>query len=336
MQEQETHLPLPPEILHNREEDGHLFTYSVAAIESTVIKAQHTAEAWTRARVRTPKKLKKGSDGSTLIGLKLLLDRWLVAVYYEGVVHIYDTQPQASFTTGSRHTNPTNLDSHDAAVLRASLVLETNSYTSFSVAIDSTGHRLILALSHPRPYAFKFFSYVIFILMLCSRPHKIDIYQIELLDLSGETPTLNKVFYLIRSIPLPHYKVIQALDVANRVIIISTPGIVDVLKWDEDYNTEVLGRRGAIFRVNIEDIEGLVRKYHLWCTPSNICVVEWRCSSQTVRFIYPCPQNPLYRDPPLQELQTERTSRTCTEARVLPNISRSILIRVLKINKQNL
>ncbi|PPQ85243.1 hypothetical protein CVT25_010016 [Psilocybe cyanescens] len=239
LQEQETHLPLPPEILHNREEDGHLFTYSVAAIESTVIKAQHTAEAWTRARVRTPKKLKKGSDGSTLIGLKLLLDRWLVAVYYEGVVHIYDTQPQASFTTGSRHTNPTNLDSHDAAVLRASLVLETNSYTSFSVAIDSTGHRLILALSHPRP------------------PHKIDIYQIELLDLSGETPTLNKVFYLIRSIPLPHYKVIQALDVANRVIIISTPGIVDVLKWDEDYNTEVLGRRGAIFRVNIEDIEGL-------------------------------------------------------------------------------
>ncbi|KAH9479815.1 hypothetical protein JR316_0008410 [Psilocybe cubensis] len=209
LNEQAAYLPLPPDILHQREHDKHLLTFSENSIESTVLKGQRICDAWPRARLKTPIKL-KDTDGRLMwIGLNLVADRWLVATYHEGIIHIYDTK-------------------QGSPVLQRTVDLQEKGWTSFSVGIDPTEKRLIIALclSHP--------------------PYRIHIYQIELL-------AVNQAVSLIRIIILPHYKIIQALDIPNRLVIVSTAASVTTLKWDEDYDPEA---RDATFNVNAEDEGG--------------------------------------------------------------------------------
>lgn len=148
LQEQERYLPLPPEVLSvYRSEDESLRAYSTSVIESTVTSAEHTADAWPQPRSSVPTKIKREAVGATLMGLKVILDRWLVVIYFEGAVHLYDTHAagQSSNSSTTKHTR------RRPVVLRSSLFIETSLWTSYSLQLDCSCKILFLALSRSAP-----------------------------------------------------------------------------------------------------------------------------------------------------------------------------------------
>jgi len=149
LQEQEQYLPLPPEMLSiYRSEDEHLRAYPTSVIESIVTSVQRTADEWLRPRSGIPTKVRRESVGTgTLMGLKIFLDRWLVALYFEGAIYLYDTHAIGCSSDGGIKKNTT----HRPVVLRSSLFLETSLWTSYSLQLDSSCKTLFLALSRSRP-----------------------------------------------------------------------------------------------------------------------------------------------------------------------------------------
>jgi hypothetical protein len=148
LQEQERYLPLPPEVLSvYRSEDEHLRAYSTSVIESTVTSAQRTADAWPQHRSSIPTKIKREAVGATLMGLNVFLDRWLVVLYFEGAVYLYDTHAagQSSNSSITKHTRRRPI------VLRSSLFIETSRWTSYSLQLDCSCKSLFLALSRSAP-----------------------------------------------------------------------------------------------------------------------------------------------------------------------------------------
>lgn len=107
-------------------------------------QAQLTASRWPRPRTTVPYKLEREGPESTLMALKMFLDRWLVAVYSEGVVYLYDTQPTPTI-------NPHGEKNHQTAVLRSRLDLESGIWTSYAVSLDSTANKLVLATASSIP-----------------------------------------------------------------------------------------------------------------------------------------------------------------------------------------
>jgi hypothetical protein len=148
LQEQERYLPLPPEVLSvYRSEDEHLRAYSTSVIESTVTSAQRTADAWPQPRSSIPTKINREGVGATLMGLNIFLDRWLVVLYFEGAVYLYDTHATGQSSNSSRTENTR----HRPVVLRSSLFIETSLWTSYSLQLDCSGKFLFLALSRSAP-----------------------------------------------------------------------------------------------------------------------------------------------------------------------------------------
>ncbi|KDR67709.1 hypothetical protein GALMADRAFT_257992 [Galerina marginata CBS 339.88] len=234
LQEQLAYLPMPPELarIYHRE-DRLLQSYSTCTIESTVVKAQRTAAAWVMPRAVEPYKLKK-EVGSNLMGLRMFLDRWLLALYSEGVVHLYDTQPQGK----SRR----DIEGEIAPVLRASLIQEMpNLWTSFAARMDPSGETLVLALS-------------------CSlSPHVVEIFEINFASLPQGHMFLTDAFRLVRTINLPAYYLVQAIDMVERLLFISTQSVVEIINWsDEDYDlADLQDHQRKVMRVRPEDLEGL-------------------------------------------------------------------------------
>lgn len=99
-------LPLPREIYKTYHyEDTSLPSYPSEELERIVRYAKYTGDIWTKSRdppfrlhstpvitdgigevVETSRRRK----GSTLLGMQLFLDRWLLVVYAEGVANFYD------------------------------------------------------------------------------------------------------------------------------------------------------------------------------------------------------------------------------------------------------
>jgi hypothetical protein len=148
LQKQEQYLPLPPEMMSvYRSEDEHLRAYPTSVVESVVTSAQRAADAWPRPRSGVPTKINRESVGTTLMGLQIFLDRWLVALYFEGAVYLYDTHAARSSSDGDikKHTTC------QPVVLRCSLFLEASPWTSYSLQLDSSCKTLFLALSRSTP-----------------------------------------------------------------------------------------------------------------------------------------------------------------------------------------
>lgn len=80
--------------------------------------------------------------GSKLLGLEMVLDRWILAVYFEGAVRVYDVEPPRDIDTIGEGRIP---------VLRASLV-KGDAYMSYAVSMGPSGKTLFLSLAHPKPY----------------------------------------------------------------------------------------------------------------------------------------------------------------------------------------
>ena len=143
--QQRQYLPIPDDLLH--QEDFQLPNHTSSATESMVREAQLVADRWPCSRIGIPWKLERGRERlqSTLIGIEIFLDRWLLAIYSECVVYLYDTQPTPTI-------DPHGKKGHQApAILRSSLESKSNVWNSYGIALDRTTNKLILALSHSDP-----------------------------------------------------------------------------------------------------------------------------------------------------------------------------------------
>ena len=105
-------------------------------LERAVKMNQRTAYQWTQTRKCGPVKLTGGKTSSPLMGLKVLQDRWLVCVYNNASIQVWDLDNRKAHPTSVGHPPPT-------------LFLETTSsghlWMGFSAAID--GEHIIVALT---------------------------------------------------------------------------------------------------------------------------------------------------------------------------------------------
>lgn len=156
LEEQETYLPLPTELLNAyRHEDRHLHAYSDSIIESITTNAAHMSNMWRRPRLALSYRLERGPVGKTLMGMKLFLDRWLMIVYYEGAAYLYDTRPVyhpvQSSLPGSQFEPTGRTNTNSRPILRAELFLESGLWITHVAAVDSAEQRLFLSLSRSVP-----------------------------------------------------------------------------------------------------------------------------------------------------------------------------------------
>jgi len=143
LNEQADSLPLPLHILLPLHGDALLNNYSTLVIESTVKNMRRIADAWPRRRQGPLRRLPRERSGKTLLGLELFVDRWLLVIYGEGAVYLYDLQPLSG--NGNEHNREPELRTF--CLLQAS-----RQWTSYCAVVDHKGKELVVALSHPFRY----------------------------------------------------------------------------------------------------------------------------------------------------------------------------------------
>ncbi|GAW04486.1 hypothetical protein F5879DRAFT_948646 [Lentinula edodes] len=85
IQEQRTRLPLPPNAR------GNLEAWSTDALESLVISNELIDDLWLIPRETPPVKL-QNRRGELLLGLEIFADRWILAVYMDGYMDLWDAE----------------------------------------------------------------------------------------------------------------------------------------------------------------------------------------------------------------------------------------------------
>lgn len=97
-------------------------------------------------------------------------------------------------------------------------------------------------------------------LSIFCRPHLVEIYQLNLLDLSSKPLDNKKVFDLIQTLVLPSHKSVKGINTTERLLILSSSSDaqIEIVKWDESYNEQVLNPQRPVFKLNTEDLEALV------------------------------------------------------------------------------
>ncbi|EKM82030.1 hypothetical protein AGABI1DRAFT_126380 [Agaricus bisporus var. burnettii JB137-S8] len=124
------------------------FTFSgtspVVDIENAVVSTHRVAQAWPRRR-REPFKVKP-TMGTMLIALEMFLDRWLLLVYGDGSLHLWDTAFES-------------LDSDSRYKVCAELIDKTADisqpvWVTCSAQVSDDGQKLIVLLNGPSRHAF--------------------------------------------------------------------------------------------------------------------------------------------------------------------------------------
>ncbi|KAF8159905.1 hypothetical protein B0H34DRAFT_705310 [Crassisporium funariophilum] len=199
MQEQQRYLPLPEDLLVSLNSlDPHLQSYSSQALESILKHALLVSNAWPRPRKSPPWKIQRQGMNIILAGMDMVLDRWLVVVYSEGAVYLYDTQVSNLGEPGKH------------VVLRASLDLPWGIMSSHAISLDSTNQKLVLAIACSMP------------------PFQARVYEIELKEMMDDS------FRLVRIVIMPSPKTVRALDIKERLVVFSNDSNVELWRWDEE------------------------------------------------------------------------------------------------------
>jgi hypothetical protein len=90
LKEQQEELPIPPEITQNINSDESLQNTSTEQLFKLALRILRKDHLWSQPRRLPSVYLEKRANASILLGIRIVLDRWLVLFYAEGVIQLYD------------------------------------------------------------------------------------------------------------------------------------------------------------------------------------------------------------------------------------------------------
>ena len=101
--------------------------------------SNRVAYLWPRLRTSELVKLPRVHLGVTMMGMQLFLERWLLVVYSEGAIYVYDTKSTESEEAAS------------GGVLRARVDLQGGLWSSYVASLDSSGEKIVVAIARSVP-----------------------------------------------------------------------------------------------------------------------------------------------------------------------------------------
>ncbi|KAF9558687.1 hypothetical protein CPC08DRAFT_819146 [Agrocybe pediades] len=118
--------------------------------------------------------------------------------------------------------------------LYASLTGTGRSWSSFGVSMSSSESMLTIALARTHP------------------PYLTEIYQLK----CSPTRTTQSYtgFYLLQSFPLSFDTTLQTIKPADKSLVISKPGVVEIIYWDKQFHVDLEKKS---ITLQLEDLEGL-------------------------------------------------------------------------------
>ncbi|KAF9461478.1 hypothetical protein BDZ94DRAFT_1263433 [Collybia nuda] len=169
---------------------------STTDIERSVRSANSIANAWLLPRKTSAVKLHPKSAESSLLGLQVFLDKWLLSVYSEGLLYLWDLRVSQS------------------AIRCASLDLGSERWTSFAAALEHDLNVIMIAMTSASSQITK-------------------VYRVELRR--SESVFSPNNFELLRIISNPAgSSVVRAIDPGLQLVVFSTSDVVEVVKWRDD------------------------------------------------------------------------------------------------------
>ncbi|KAJ7261865.1 hypothetical protein C8J57DRAFT_1335578, partial [Mycena rebaudengoi] len=169
-----------------------------STIESIAVSTKRALDRWALPRETRPI---IHSQGGVLSGLNLFADTWLLVVYQDGLVYLWNIQGPA-IQDGCRAI----LD------LRAPGI----KWKSYSAVLSPTNHEITLAISNTA----------------C----KTTVYSV---NIGNSDSNLRTAFNVVRSFECSIVRTIRCIDVANRLVLFSySDHVVDVVRWHKDNDCE--------------------------------------------------------------------------------------------------
>ncbi|KIK05039.1 hypothetical protein K443DRAFT_675504 [Laccaria amethystina LaAM-08-1] len=204
---QQAYLPTPPGL--GLEEPSHLQDVPTQTLERSVRSSNRIAYLWPRLRTSELVKLSRVHLGVTMMGMQLFLERWLLVVYSEGAIYVFDTKSTESEGAAS------------GGVLRARVDLQGGLWSSYVASLDSSGEKIVVAIARSVP------------------PYWTRVYEISL-GFLGRTSGLflDSAFELVQTITLPSPQTVRAIETTQQLVALYASRGVELVHWGERRNAD--------------------------------------------------------------------------------------------------
>ncbi|KAJ6621447.1 hypothetical protein B0H10DRAFT_2017324 [Mycena sp. CBHHK59/15] len=172
-----------------------------SALESIVVSAKRAADAWMLPRESHPI-LQPPLVGESLNGLNIFLDAWLLIVYLDGLVYLWNIQnsPQQGLCA--------TLDLREQGII----------WRSYSASLTRDNRHIMLAMSYN------------------SASFETVLYQINIEPSDSAIP---RAFTLVRSFGSTVSRTIRTIDVSRQLVAFSySSHVVDIVCWGTEKDCE--------------------------------------------------------------------------------------------------
>ncbi|KAJ4470181.1 hypothetical protein J3R30DRAFT_1235011 [Lentinula aciculospora] len=191
IQKQRTRLPVPPNFRKGLED------WSADALEALAISNELVDDLWLVPRESPPVEL-HNKRGEILLGLEIFSDRWILAVYADGFMNLWDIGSPEEGEGPSR---------------RWCFVHTGNDKTaSFRAGLDDMGEKLLTVIT---------------------RAHLPGTWAAALYEILLSDPPSKLHFALLHTFLIPSSRIVRQLCPPERIIAFSHLGSVELVQWSE-------------------------------------------------------------------------------------------------------
>lgn len=228
VQEQRTRLPFPPNAR------GNLEAWPTDALESLVVSNELVDDLWLIPRETPPVKL-QNRRGELLLGLEIFADRWILAVYMDGYMDLWDAESL-------------NEDRRWCFVYTGN-----DKTTSFKAAQDDTEDKLLVVITRAHLYVSRATIHLNRLTDI-SRPGTwvAVLYEILLLD-----PPSKLQFIPLRTFSTSSSRVARQIYIRERIIAFSQLDLIELAQWSED-SKDVIRSTILASNIQLDELEEMV------------------------------------------------------------------------------
>ncbi|KAJ3931238.1 MAG: hypothetical protein NXY57DRAFT_237885 [Lentinula lateritia] len=208
VQEQRTRLPFPPNAR------GNLEAWPTDALESLVVSNELVDDLWLIPRETPPVKL-QNRRGELLLGLEIFADRWILAVYMDGYMDLWDAESL-------------NEDRRWCFVYTGN-----DKTTSFKAAQDDTEDKLLVVIT--RAHLPGTWVAVLYEILLLDPPSKLQ-------------------FIPLRTFSTSSSRVARQIYIRERIIAFSQLDLIELAQWSED-SKDVIRSTILASNIQLDELE---------------------------------------------------------------------------------